>query len=201
MIEEWRDVPGYDGLYRISIDTKEGECYSISRGKCLSNKPNKREGRIVWSLHRDGVLMSQQAARWIAITFPELVQNEYFEGAHIDHIDTDRLNNHPSNLRWVTPKENSNNPVTLKHQSKAHKGQHPTEDARKKMSETRKRKQFNRQDQSKWVIKLSLDNEILHFYQSTHQAERETGIDHSHITKCCKGLQKSAGGYIWKYAS
>ena len=25
-------------------------------------------------------------------------------------------------------------------------------------------------------------------------------IHHSDITKCCKGKQKTAGGYIWKYA-
>lgn len=29
----------------------------------------------------------------------------------IDHIDRNKLNNHISNLRWVTPKENANNRV------------------------------------------------------------------------------------------
>ena len=30
----------------------------------------------------------------------------------IDHIDGDRANNHADNLRWVTVKENQNNPIT-----------------------------------------------------------------------------------------
>jgi len=35
----------------------------------------------------------------------ELVSG-YFDGAIVDHIDRNTLNNHPSNLRWVTYKTN-----------------------------------------------------------------------------------------------
>ena len=40
----------------------------------------------------------------------------------VDHIDTNILNNHVDNLRWVTQKENNNNPLTRKHNSEAQKG-------------------------------------------------------------------------------
>ena len=36
-------------------------------------------------------------------------------------------------------------------------------------------------------------------FYSTHQAERSLGINHSNISKCCKGIAKSAGGYHWKF--
>ena len=43
-------------------------------------------------------------------------------GYEIDHIDTNKENNNLDNLRCVTPKENSNNKLTLKHKSESHIG-------------------------------------------------------------------------------
>lgn len=37
-------------------------------------------------------------------------------------------------------------------------------------------------------------------YESSKQAERDTGIYHSHISRCCKGKAASAGGKRWEYA-
>lgn len=37
-------------------------------------------------------------------------------------------------------------------------------------------------------------------YYSAGEASRQTGTDQSGITKCCKGKQKTAGGYHWEYA-
>lgn len=80
--EEWRDIPGYD--YGVSISSKEGKCINLKTGKILRNTVNKSSKRILWDLHNNGKRNCQQAARWIAITYPELVQNEYFDGAEID---------------------------------------------------------------------------------------------------------------------
>jgi hypothetical protein len=53
---------------------------------------------------------------------------------------------------------------------------------------------------AKWVIKLSKNNEILHFYPSISQAAKETGAKIQNISACCKGKLKSTGGYTWKFA-
>lgn len=37
-------------------------------------------------------------------------------------------------------------------------------------------------------------------YNSITQAEKETGISHTHISQCCKGQRKTTGGYVWAYA-
>lgn len=190
MKEQWRDVPGYEGLYQISIDTKEGRCRSLNyhltgKTKLLSNKVNKRYKRIYWDLRNEEKRTYYQAARWIAITYPELVENEYFEGAEIDHINTDTMDNRPCNLRWVTRTGNMNNPLTKKHLSKTHTGI-----------------MINHPAYSKNVYQYSKDGIFIAVYPSVMEAYRQTGISFRHISKCCLGKKyKSVGGYIWRYAS
>ena len=36
-------------------------------------------------------------------------------------------------------------------------------------------------------------------FYGTREAERELGINHSSISKACKGKLKRAGGYLWEY--
>ena len=54
---------------------------------------------------------------------------------YIDHINTIRTDNRVENLRWVTTKENCNNPLTKEHTSAARKGK-----KRKPHSEETKKK-------------------------------------------------------------
>lgn len=209
MIEtEWRNVPGYK-RYVISISTKEGACLSLDyKGKgvkrLLSNNP-KKSGRIYWNLCDDnGKKVCRQAARWVAITFPELVQGEYFEGAEIDHIDGDKLNNHPSNLRWVTHKENMNNPVTVDiickntTENNPFKGKHHTEEVRKKLSEMKKGK-LNNPKLSRIVQQFSKEGMLIAEYPSVKEAVRVTGINEGNIRFTCQGKRPFAGGYVWRF--
>lgn len=43
-------------------------------------------------------------------------------------------------------------------------------------------------------------NQIVNTYCSMRMAEKVTGIAHEHISACCRGKQKTAGGYRWEYA-
>lgn len=58
----------------------------------------------------------------------------------VDHINTDRLDNRAENLRWVTAKENNNNPLTTKHRSEALRGKVHSTETKRKMSEARRGK-------------------------------------------------------------
>lgn len=182
-MEEWRDIPGLNGLYQVSIDVQEGRCRRKSKNgniRELNNKPDKNN-RLSWRLCG----RTQQAARWIAITFPELVQNEYFEGAQIDHIDTNPMNNHPLNLRWVTLKDNHNNPLTIEHYRQV---------AFKRIISEETRKKFRKR-----IVQLTKDNEVVNAYESLTEAAKETNIRIGDICRVCKGNRKSAGGFIWSY--
>lgn len=49
------------------------------------------------------------------------------------------------------------------------------------------------------IIQLNKNNEIIREWKSAKEAAIELNIHSSNIAKCCKGKQKTAGGYIWKY--
>lgn len=205
-MEEWRDIPGFENKYKINIDTKTGACISVNYqghgfSKQLSNNPDKN-GRLNWVLYKNGKGITKQAAYWIAITYPELIQNEYFEGAEIDHIDTDPLNNQPSNLKWVSAKGNMNNLLTKKHLSESKTGdkhhmygKHQTDSAKQAISKAF----INRKDQSKSVKQLSLDGEYIRTWPSLHEIGRNTNYSIGNIGLCCQGKRKQAYGFIWVY--
>jgi hypothetical protein len=36
-------------------------------------------------------------------------------------------------------------------------------------------------------------------FNCTRDAERQLGVNHAHISACCKKQRKTAGGYHWEY--
>ena len=65
-------------------------------------------------------------------------------------------------------------------------GKKHSEETIKKITQTRKCKPV-----------ICVEKEVC--YQSLMEASRETNIDASTIVRCCKGKQKTAGGYHWQY--
>ena len=179
MEEKWRDIPGYEGFYQISIDTQEGKCrsfnyYGFGESGILSNEPHNN--RIYWGLSINGKYERQQAARWIALTYPELVENEYFEGAEIDHKDSNSMNNNPSNLRWVNHLENMQNPNTRK-KLKGVCGRNPIP-----------------------VVQINKENgDLVKKYDSAAEAAATTGIPAQTIRGYCSFRIKQSGEYFWRY--
>ena len=187
MEEIWRKIEFLNG-YEAS---NYGNIRSIDRVYVDKNgKSYRRKGKLL-KLHltNGGYLRLQltdksySVSRLIALVFPEIC-GEWFEGAEIDHINTIRTDNKPENLSWVDRSGNLANPITKQHMADSHTG-----------------KKTGSKTTSKWIIKLSNNNEILHFYQSAAQAERETGIKSTNITACCTSKRKTAGNFKWVYAN
>lgn len=76
--------------------------------------------------------------------------------------------------------------------SATNKGRKNTIEAKQRMSDARKDK--------KAVSVYTLENTFLYTFESIRDASKKYNIQPNKISRCCRGLSKTAGGYIWKYA-
>ena len=60
-------------------------------------------------------------------------------------------------------------------------------------------KENSRWSKSKPVIMYYPNKKDKKIFSCIREAEKETGINNSSISRCCKGKQAKAGGYKWEY--
>ena len=126
--DEWKEIPGLPG-YEISI---YGDVYF--KGD-VSGKLRRKSGICVQHRNRLGYITVHingkiyYVHRLLAITYIENPENK----KEIDHIDGNPSNSSLDNLRWATPKENSNNNISLERMRKSHIGKESNIKGRKKV--------------------------------------------------------------------
>lgn len=84
-------------------------------------------------------------------------------------------------------------------------GRHHSEETRRKMSESHRGKNTwakgRKNPTATRVHSIPVACiESMTVYYSCADASRQTGVNQGHITQCCKGRRKTAGGYHWEYA-
>lgn len=103
-------IPGVSGYL---ID-KKGNVYSEFLGRLL--QPFLRSNYMCVRLQKDnGKIKNCLVHRLVATVF---ISNPY-NLPEVDHIDGNIFNNHVDNLRWVTKKDNQNNPISKERRYKA----------------------------------------------------------------------------------
>ena len=55
-------------------------------------------------------------------------------------------------------------------------------------------------NESKPVVQLSKTGEVIKVFESSAQASQETGVNVKGIRDTLNGVQKTSGGFVWKYA-
>ena len=221
--ECWRDIEGYEGLYQVS---NMGRVRSLDREVKVNNskQPTKmvkgqimtprktKNGYLEIGLRKDGKYKHLRINRLVAFAFIPNPENK----PHVDHINTIKTDNRVENLRWCTPKENTNNELTLKHKSEVMKGEnnpnygkHHSEEHKKKLSEansgegnpmygkhhSEETKKKIREANGKKVICI----ETGQVFVSITEASEYVGVGDSAIGNCLNGRSKTCRGYHWAY--
>lgn len=190
MKEIWKDVPEYKGLYKIS---NLGRVKSLIKNKLLKGWLNG-EGYYTVTLCLNGSKKHHVIHRLVAQVFIPNPENK----TQVDHINTIRVDNSVYNLRWVTEKENSNNPLTILHLSNCKKGTKLSSETKKKCSLSHIGKKHTLITKAKLGKEVLCVERNLRFY-AIKEAGRILNISDSSINQVLTGKRKTAGGFHWKY--
>ena len=175
--EEWKMIPGYEGLYMVS---NLGRIYSIVK-KRLRKLDIHPKGYYTITLIKNKKKLHKGVHFFVALAFipiPDTLKNISPEELEVHHINGDKVLNIPSNLMWVTRKQ--------------HADLHPERYV--KISESVKNGK-----RSKPVCQYTLDGVFVKEWVSINEVKRQLNYANHSITGCCKGEFQTAYGFKWKY--
>ena len=192
MIEEWKEIAGFDGAYQIS---NLGRVKSVERINVYQNTNQTGvifdgikycEEKILKTYVYGGYehIGLKKGGRTYNYSVHRLVATYFIPNPNnypvINHKDENKFNNKVDNLEWCTVEYNAN---------------YGTRNAR--IAEKLKEYPIFYIP----VLCYDKDNNFVKRYESAVQAGQELGFSASRITACCR-LYKgafTAGGYKWKY--
>ena len=217
MMEEiWKPVVDIDGYSVSSYGKVQSHTrkilmphggYKTVYGREIKQYQTKNGYWYVVLGHTKSTMRRYYIHRLVARAFSEIC-GKWFDGCEVDHLDTDKNRNIASNLRVVTAKENSNNPLTVYHQRIKKIGKKmPTEFSvkqsivhrGKKHSTETKQKIKNALIKDYPVIQLDKMGTVIKEYASISEAAESIGTTRKNICNVLNGKQKTAGGYRWKF--
>jgi len=196
MVEEWRDVEGWEGKYQVS---NLGRARSLDR---ITSDGRKWKGRMLklmvgttgypyFHAYKQG-FSKKPIKMWLHQEIAKAFIPNPDNKKEIDHIDAVRSNNVVSNLRWATRSENQMNPITRQRQSESHKGQICTEETRRKLAKPRPGLQNGKNPQAKAVRNLDTGE----IFETLKLAGLSIGRAYNTIAFAIKNKSRS-GGFRW----
>ena len=107
MIEEFKSIKGYEGLYEISnLGKVKSLNYNNSQKEKILKAGVAGNGYYTVGLYKNGKMKTNSLHVLVAITF--LGHTTCGHKLVVNHIDFDKLNNKVSNLEIVTQRKNAN---------------------------------------------------------------------------------------------
>ena len=174
MIEIFKDIKGYEGLYQVS---------DWGRVKSLITDKNRRK-RILKQHNRGNgyifVVLTNNEHQSKNISVHRLVAETFLPNPEnlpeVNHIDENKENNRVDNLEWCDHTYNIN-----------------YGNRTKKASESNLNGKL-----SKPILQYTKDGELVREWESQSEAQRN-GFNQGAIGACCRGEKRQYKGYIWKF--
>ena len=176
IIERWKFIKGYEGLYEVS-DFGNMRTYYSKNGKNILEIPIPKSQFVdkdgykkvyLYAKEREG---AESKAKFVHKVVLETFFGECPEGMETSHLDGDCANNQLYNLVWESHADNNN----------------------------RKKEHGTNYYETSQIVQYSLETgKEISSFQSIKEASRKTGIGIDSIWGCCIGAYKKGGGYVWK---
>lgn len=190
MQEIWKPVIGYEGYYEVSnlgnvrsldrIVHHSGNFTRVQKGCLMKIRTTSTGHYSTVLLSKDNKKKHAKVHRLVALAFIDN-PNRYRE---INHKDEDKQNNRVDNLEWCTRKYNE---------------AYGTKRARS--CEHRDYKAIAKKN-SKAVIQMSLEGEIIRQWKSLAEISKTLGYSSGNISMCCNGkYTKPLYGYRWRWVN
>lgn len=190
-LEEWRDIEGYDRLYKIS---SYGRVLSTRRFRTLGGFMKysiPQNGYKQTCLCKDGTPKTFMIHRLVAKAFLENPDNL----PEVNHKDEDKTNNCVWNLEFCTRKYNNSYGTKIQRSVRSHDYKrsaiksalhHDYAEVGKKLS--------------KKVIQLDENGNIVKVWDSIRSINSVYKNSSGNISMVCNGKKEKAYGYFWKFA-
>lgn len=105
MTEEWKDVPGWEGMYKIS---NLGRVLSVRKNQIKPSEPNNY-GYLRLACYD----MERKQKFFIHKLVAQAFVDGWFEGAVVNHIDGNKQNNVWTNLEWCSRSDNNRHAIKM----------------------------------------------------------------------------------------
>ena len=205
--ERWKDVPEFDGLYKVS---NLGRVKSLDRviphprlkeqfvaGRILSQSVAKNRNiktgepmiDLRVSLSKDGVQYYFNTRRLVFSAFRKKIDYES-DGLYVINKDGNGFNIALTNLKLVTKSEKS---------IRAFKRERVVE-SYLKTADRSTWKNYGGYTRRKPVKQYSLKGKLIAKYESIREACRITGCGEKEIINVARGILKQTKGFRWRYA-